>query len=217
MTSIYEDDANVGTLTKAAIAETGSRLLQIHRFSEQDDEHARDLLEVFHPKPNAHIADVGCGVGELAELMSIQRPDLSFTLVNPSQAQLEMCPQGFRTLTGSAEDTHLNTGLTDAVMYSYVLGHIDIPLAIKECARVLKPDGRIYVYDIFKSNDSCRLGEDLHYNIRTMNETIALVEAEGFTLLHTRKTKFALPKVELLMPHKDTLWNTISAAMVFTR
>lgn len=217
MTSIYEDDANVGTLTKAAIEVTDSRLLQIHRFSEMDSLHTKILMEVFDPETNAQIADVGCGVGELAELMSIQRPDLSFILVNPSQAQLEVCPQGFRMLQGSAEDTHLNTGLTDAVMYSYVLGHIDIPLALKECARVLKPDGKIYVYDIFKTDDSCRLGEDLDYNIRAIDETISLFADEGFKFSHSRTTKFALPKVGVLMPYKDTLKNTISAAMVFTR
>jgi ubiquinone/menaquinone biosynthesis C-methylase UbiE len=217
MNSIYENDIEVRQLTREAIAATNSRLLQIHRFSAWDDLHAKILLEIFNPKPHAKIADVGCGVGELAELMSIQRPDLQFTLINRSSAQLNMCPPGFKTVKCMAEHMPFGDDELDVVMCAYVLGHLAIQEFLSECDRVLDSEGRICIYDIFKDGDPTRYGFDLGYEEYDQDEMIAYFEAYGFKFSHSRTTKFALPKVALLMPHEDTLKNTISAAMVFKR
>lgn len=217
MTSIYDNDIEVRQLTREAIAATNSKLLQIHRFSCWDDVHAKTLLEIFNPKPNARIVDVGCGVGELAELMSVQRPDLQFTLINRSAAQLNMCPPGFKTVKCMGEHMPFGDGELDVVLCAYVLGHLDMPTFLPECDRVLGSDGTVCIYDIFKNQDPCRYGEDLGYEEYHIDEIVTMLLAHGFKLSITRSTQFALPKVELLMPHKDTLKNTISAAMVFKR
>lgn len=217
MTSIYENDKRVGELSRIAVEATGSSLLQIHRFSEQDDLHASILLDIFRPAAHAKIIDVGCGVGELAELMSKQRPDLQFTLTNISAAQLAMCPTGFKTVKCSAEHLPFNDREFDVVLCAYVLGHVDIRIALAEFYGVLNSSGKVCVYDIFKTQELCRTGSDLAYNMRTMEEMIELFESECFKFSHSQTTKFALPRVDVLMPHADTLKNTISAAMVFTK
>jgi len=216
-TSIYEDDRKVGELTRAAFEAVDSRLLQIHRFSDTDERHVERLLEIFAPEPNERIADVGCGVGRLAELMSAQRPDLTLLLINKSRAQLDMCPNGFRTIHGTAENLPIAPGEVDAIMAAYMLGHVDLPRFVSECN--LKGAGKIYVYDIFRrgADRPCRLETDLLYAGRTVDETVSAFNEGGYALARFRTAEFVPAQIERLMPRANTLQNTISAAMVFTR
>lgn len=216
--SIYEDDANVGELTRAAFEQTGSRLLQIHRLDFTDELHTAALLDVFRPAKGSVIADVGCGVGRQAELMKIQRPDLVFILVNKSQSQLDMCPARFTAIKGEAENLPIQPGLVDSIMITYVLGHLDLEKFVSECVRV-KAD-KVYVYDLFKwdSGHKSRLECDLGYTARTVDQTIEIFRKGGLQWESGNVlSNYAPDEIKELMPNKHTLHNTISAAMVFKR
>lgn len=220
MTSLYDNDVQVGALTREAFERSGSRLLQIHRFSENENQHTEKLLNIFNPGPGAKIADVGCGVGRLAELMQEQRPDLDFILINKSLAQLAMCPTCFERRVGTAEELPLARGSVDAIMATYVLGHVDVARFLDECTRVLNPGRHIYVYDIFKDDPTraCRLEKDLGYAQRTEDEMVRAFAGEGFELVPGSRYARTVPGlIETLMPQTETLWNTVSVAMAFEK
>lgn len=213
--SIYDDDTLVGELTRKAFQQVNSRLLQIHRLHSTDDLHAAALLEIFNPIKHAIIVDVGCGVGSLAAIMNKQRPDVVFILVNKSKSQLAMCPPRFTAIRGTAEKLPIPEGMVDAVMMTYVLGHVNLPKFVKECSRVNAD--RVYLYDLFVDDPhfGSRLGVDLQYQELTMKNVILAFEVEGFHLLKSETTRYVPEKIAALMPRTDTLNNTLSAAMVF--
>lgn len=219
MTSIYDDDAKVGALTREAFSKVNSRLLQIHRLDFTDELHTSELLEIFKPHVHSVIADIGCGVGRQAELMKHERPDLVFILVNKSQAQLDMCSARFTCLKGTAENLPIRKGLVDAIMVTYVLGHVNLEKFVDECLRV-KAD-QVYVYDLFRMDEGqpCRLERDLGYTQRTIDETIESFREAGFVVNGStlKLCNYVPDEILKLMPQKDTLLNAISAAMVFDR
>lgn len=222
MTSLYENDFKVGALTREAFERTGSRLLQIHRFGHSitDEPHVEKLLKIFDPKLGQRIADVGCGVGRLAELMQKRRPDLDFILINISLAQLAMCPLEFERRMGTAEKLPLARGAVGALMATYVLGHVDLGQFVDECRRVLNPGSPVYVYDIFKEDPAqdCRLATDLGYAERTVDEMEQAFAAEGFKARTAQAYSWYVPKeIADLMPSGDTLKNTWSAAIAFDK
>jgi ubiquinone/menaquinone biosynthesis C-methylase UbiE len=218
MNTIYDNDAQVGVLTREAFARTGSRLLQIHRFAEADAQHVTRLLDIFDPPKGITIADVGCGVGQLAYLMTFMRPDLTFYCINKSEEQLSMVPwvNRLNKMLGTAEALPIKK--CDAVMVTYVLGHIvDLQKFIDECLRVGAK--QVYIYDLFVRDPFCdsRLTQDLHYTDRTVAGVQTLFEAAGFTLTKQDITTFVPDSIAALMPSPETLNNTVSAALVFER
>jgi ubiquinone/menaquinone biosynthesis C-methylase UbiE len=217
MTTIYEDDVVVGELTRLAFEKTDSRLLQIHRFADGDVAHAAALLKIFSPPHGSRIADVGCGVGVLADLMHKMRPDLFFVLINKSREQLEMCPR-FSRYVGTAENLPVpdDSGL-DAIMVTYALGHFDLDAFINECVRVKVT--RVYVYDLFKRDPACddRLESDLQYTARTVNEVIKTFWEKDFIVAEQAITAWVPDDIKSIMPSPETLNNTVSAALVFER
>jgi len=146
MQNIYEDDALVGRIT-TQLVESGSKVFQIFQHG-TEQEHASYMLELMRPYQNANILDVGCGVGEVARLMQIERPDLNFTLLNPSQAQLDMCPPHFRKVKGKAESIPFPDNEFDVVMACYSLGHTELDESLPELRRVLRNGGLLFVMDM---------------------------------------------------------------------
>jgi ubiquinone/menaquinone biosynthesis C-methylase UbiE len=219
MTSIYDDDARVGELTCEALSRSGSALLQIHRFAPDDQAHANELLAIFDPPEDARIADVGCGVGELARLMRVKRPDLHCILINKSPAQLAMCPTDLERIEGLAESLPLARGDVDAILATYVLGHIeDLSRFTDECDRVLEKGGHVYLYDLFQLDPfkPTWLEHDLQYIARTVSEVTRAFVAAGFNLDRGIRYGTFLPKeIADLMPQTVTLRNTGSATLVF--
>jgi ubiquinone/menaquinone biosynthesis C-methylase UbiE len=217
MTTIYEDDAVVGELTRLAFDKTNSRLLQIHRFAATDVEHVDRLWEIFAPAYGEHIADVGCGVGSIARLAAFNRPDLTFTLINKSCEQLEMCPWRFERIHGVAEDLPLRHEQVDAIMVTYALGHFDLRKFVSECVRV--GVRRVYVFDLFKRDAfcDCRVASDLCYEERTIDQVIDAFWLGGFKVTNRDITTFVPDDIAALMPSPETLNNTVSAALVFER
>lgn len=57
----------VDAATRLALAE-GMRVLQTHRYAQDDNEHVSILSQVF-ALPAGVVVDAGCGLGEVARLM----------------------------------------------------------------------------------------------------------------------------------------------------
>ena len=175
----YEDDDVVRQMTQQVV-QAGHRILQIHMLGSNDDEHIASLLSVLNPPPGAVVLDAGCGVGAVAELMAQQRPDLEFVLLNISPAQLAMCPDRFRKLEASFHDIPLPDASVDVVMFCYSLGHGRLDTALGEAARVLRPGGILFIYDITVPQPGSRIVVTMGYVPHPARDVVAVAERCGF-------------------------------------
>lgn len=114
---------------------------------------ARDIAG-FAPD-GAHLLDVGTGPGVLLAELARIRPDLRLTGVDPSPdmvaaARRNCARHGERivALEGDAARLPLDDHSVDLVISSFSLHHWDDPAAAApELARVLRPGGRVVIYD----------------------------------------------------------------------
>ena len=151
----------------------GWKLLQPYRYGSTDAIHTAETLVLFELPLHAHVLDVGCGVGEATRLMAEQRPDLRFTLLNFSAAQLNACPDGSEKVLAYAEDMPLEDETFDAVMFNFALGNMDWPLALAEATRVLKPGGLLLINEIFRhAGSSVEFTRELSYRPLVATELV---------------------------------------------
>ena len=181
MPSVYDDDAKVGDLTRPVV-NAGYRVLQIHKLGETDREHVAALLEHFDPPRGAHILDAGCGIGEVAKLMAEARPDLDFTLLNISPAQLAMCPKAMEKKEGRLEEMPFGDACFDAVMINYALGHADLEPTLSEAARVLRRNGVLFIYDMTADPDQDCLVASMQYQLHSSDEVATCAKLHGLVL-----------------------------------
>lgn len=145
---LYLNDEMVAELTNELIKQK-VYILQIWKHGATDQEHCKWLLNLARFKHDAHVLDIACGVGAVTKQMIALRPDLRFSLQNISPSQLSQGPslpkyQGTMTTLAGVPDEAF-----DAAMVCYALGHVDkLEEFFVNVARVLKPKGEFFVYDI---------------------------------------------------------------------
>ncbi|GAA2774747.1 class I SAM-dependent methyltransferase [Mycolicibacterium pallens] len=114
---------------------------------------ADDLVDVL--PDGADVLDVGTGPGVLLTELARRRPDLHLVGVDlsadmVSAAQRNLSEFGGRATAqqGDVVDLPFAAGAFDLVVSSFSSHHWDDPAAaVPELARVLRPGGRLYVYD----------------------------------------------------------------------
>lgn len=113
---------------------------------------AFDAVAEARPK---RVLDVGCGLGQLAERFAkeldadVQAIDTSARMVALTRAR------GIDAQEADAEQLPYADGEFDCVFAGWVLYHVpDLERALAECARVLRPGGRLVASSYFESNMS---------------------------------------------------------------
>ena len=111
------------------------------------------FVRQFPAKSTRSVIDIGCGGGQVSELMAkdfgfnvtgidISRNSLEIAKLHASQSNVTVT-----YMLGSIYSIPIDDGQFDAVIVSDVLEHLhDIPLALSEIFRVLKPGG-VLVFD----------------------------------------------------------------------
>ncbi len=165
--------ASVLDVATDAILDTGVRVLQGARMAPTEAGHVGKLLQFFRPGPGSHIVDLGCGVGEVANLMSEIDPSLGFTLVNNHRYQLGLCPTQFRSLLCDMHEIPVDDGTFDAGMFCYSLCHADIRRALAEAARVIRRGGPLLVYDYERMGGDDDLFSRLLYSTALSRQRMA--------------------------------------------
>jgi ubiquinone/menaquinone biosynthesis C-methylase UbiE len=94
------------------------------------------------------IADIGSGKGRFARLVKQRFPDASVIAVDLAEAMLAHVPANIRRVAASMTALPLATASVDAAYATESLEHaVDIPAAVAELARIVKPGGRIAIID----------------------------------------------------------------------
>jgi ubiquinone/menaquinone biosynthesis C-methylase UbiE len=112
-----------------------------------------DLTTALPPGPRT-VVDVGSGPGALTAAIGRLRPDIQAIGVEPNARMLEIARSSLvgsnvRFEQGSAEQLPLPSGTVDALVSSLSVHHwSDLPTAVSEVLRVLRPRGIAWLYDI---------------------------------------------------------------------
>jgi 2-polyprenyl-3-methyl-5-hydroxy-6-metoxy-1,4-benzoquinol methylase len=102
-------------------------------------------LRFLQSVPQGRLLDVGCGSGEW--LLSMQTLDWQVEGLDFDENAVAVGHQrGLAVRHGSLEQQNLPKDSFDAVTLSHVIEHVDDPVrTLSECARILKPGGKLIV------------------------------------------------------------------------
>ena len=163
----------------------GLRVLQANRLGKDDIAHVRELMRYMPIPRGATVLDAGCGLGEVSRILGAHRLDLSFIMVNKSEAQLAHAPSNhrFHRLVGDFHNLPLPDASVDFTMFCYALCHADHMVALREAARVTRPGGQLFVYDYERvGGDNALMEQHLFARAYRFDEVAALASRAGWAL-----------------------------------
>jgi len=131
---------------------------------------ARTALEQWLDQlpPGSRVIDLGGGTGVLTNWALSRRGDLEYMVVDIAPGMMAHVPAGVEKLVASAETLPLADASIDAVMMGEALHHFkDSDRALQEISRVLRPDGRLWIYDFDPANG---VGRWVYWGEKLMGE-----------------------------------------------
>jgi len=101
---------------------------------------------------SALVLDLGAGTGIMSEFAYTCRNDLQFTAVDPAEGMLKYSAEYIETHKAYAETLPFEKDRFDAILIGEALHHFsDIERSINEIVRVLKKEGKLFIYDFDSS------------------------------------------------------------------
>jgi ubiquinone/menaquinone biosynthesis C-methylase UbiE len=120
------------------------------------------LIEKLPARRPLRIVDVGCGSGRydigllsrLGERLSLVCLDSNFEMLRTLHQELgRQCLDGYHVLRGSARGLPFRGQHLDSVLTFNAIHHFNVPTFLRECARVLRPDGAVLIYTRTRSQN----------------------------------------------------------------
>jgi len=110
--------------------------------------HVKLILEHLGDVSGGRVADIGCGKGRFARLVKERNPGATVIGVDLAEAMLRHLPSGVEGVAASMTALPVATASCAGVYATESLEHaIDIPGAVAELCRIVKPGGRIAIID----------------------------------------------------------------------
>jgi ubiquinone/menaquinone biosynthesis C-methylase UbiE len=110
--------------------------------------HVKVVLEHLGDLNGKRVADVGCGKGRFARVVKEKNPRASVVALDLAEAMLKPIPGEIHRVAASMTALPLATEAFDGAYATESLEHaVDIPGAVAELARIVKPGGRIVIID----------------------------------------------------------------------
>ncbi len=135
----------------------------------------------------ASILDVGAGTGVMSEFAHRCNSKLRYVAVDPAKGMLKYAQDYIEIYIASAEALPFENNSFEVVLMGESLHHLKNPdIAIKEIVRVLKENGKLFIYDFdlgtFRGKVICTmeklLGEPGHfYEVESLKK---MLESHGF-------------------------------------
>ena len=145
---LAEDAFDDWLTDRVARRPSGTRAREAYGAEEMHDFARRAILDALALEPGDHLLEVGCG-GDLL-LRDALATGAKATGLDHSEDMVELTRQrapGAEVVLGSAESLPFADASFTAVATSVVFFFLDDPVGVlRECRRVLQPEGRIAVY-----------------------------------------------------------------------
>jgi malonyl-CoA O-methyltransferase len=110
--------------------------------------HVKLILEHLGDVSYQRVADIGSGKGRFARLVKERYPAASVTAVDLAEAMLAHVPRNIHRVAATMTALPLATGSCHAAYATESLEHaVDIPAAVAELARIVRPGGPIVIID----------------------------------------------------------------------
>ncbi|MEN4053030.1 MULTISPECIES: class I SAM-dependent methyltransferase [Sulfurimonas] len=149
-----------------------------------------ELCIFLKPLPSqASVLDIGAGTGIMSEFAHKCNSELKYVAVDPADGMLKYAPAYVQTYIATAEELPFEDNSFDMILMGESLHHFSNPeLAMKEAVRVLKKNGKLFIYDFdvstFRGKAVCwmekTLGEPA--NFYAPYELKKILERHGFTV-----------------------------------
>ena len=110
--------------------------------------HVKIVLEHLGDLTGKRVADVGCGKGRFARIVKERYPDASVYALDLAEGMLAHVPEGVHRCAASMTALPLASASCDGAYATESLEHaVDIPGAVAELCRIVKPGGKIIIID----------------------------------------------------------------------
>lgn len=152
-----------------------------HVSAEGHATHARMAQERFDALGARHVLELGCGMGFNAVALAQGSPDRRVEGIDLTEGHVNAARRAgaglpnLRIVQGSYHQLPWQAGEFDAALAVETLCQsTDLPQALSEAARVLRPGGRLLNIDCFRSQPIDRFPEDLQTAMRLVEKTTAV-------------------------------------------
>jgi malonyl-CoA O-methyltransferase len=111
-------------------------------------QHVQVLKRFFAPLGNHRLLDLGCGKGRFARVLLEENPAARITGLDISEQMLHSAPEGIGKVSAIMTGIPFADESFDGLYATESLEHaVDIPQAIEEMCRVVKPGGKLAIID----------------------------------------------------------------------
>lgn len=171
----------------------------------------RRAVELASGLKEAQILDVATGTGNVAVLLAKKYPNYKITAIDFNKEMLEIAKKKSRDLknlkylNGDAQSLKLKSNSYDIVMLAFALGTFDdLPKAISEMKRVLKPGGKMILLDINRSRSKLFTSLLSAYQMFSLNPTFTGdIRREINMFIHSKKLDVDKKMLIQLLEHSD--------------